>query len=118
MYFLIVFFAAPTAALAVRSQFKGSYSEDYNARKAMRTCDNDPGGNHTYSEFEMRANNGTGSATQGRVTDRDGANNICASAAWNQPFPNGKPFYVVVVRHRTCEDIPFAPDKCGNWQAT
>lgn len=46
---------------------------------------------------------------QGQVTDTDGANGRCAYSVW---------YTSPIVEHRTCEEVDFWPDMCGNWNGT
>jgi hypothetical protein len=90
----------PAAAFALRSDDGLDYSEDYNAVKNVRICDNETDGNGAYSDYQR---NGSGSTD--RVYDGNGSAAGCGNTS------SGNKIY----RHKACEDIAVLPDSCGPW---
>jgi len=88
----------PTAALAVRSYDGLDHSEDYNAVKHVRICDNETDGNGAYADYQR---NGSG------LTDRVDDGNGSAAGCGNTSAGNK------IYRHKACEDIALLPDSCG-----
>lgn len=94
------------AAEAVKSYQGSDYSQDYNTRKYIETCDMESDSTPVKGIYEMN----TGSS--GDVKDADGNNGVCGSKNAAGTTSN------YINRHKTCEYRSFWPDECGNWQAT
>jgi hypothetical protein len=91
------------ASAAARSLHGTDYSEDYNSRKNLRTCDRESDSNKTKGGFSATRNGGE----DGSVTDADGANGVCASMGLPTPGPS-------IAKHHTCEKNHLTWN-CGNW---
>lgn len=102
-YCLTLLLAPAVAADAVNSYQGDDYSYDFNSRRQLRTCDRESDGKDVHGDYQ-RTND-----AYGQVTDTDGANGNCADGVY---------YHLTIRRHRTCEEIDFWPDKCGNWEGT
>lgn len=96
---------APGVANAVRSYQGSDYSEDYNTKKSIRTCDQESDSTPVKGVYDMN------SGSDGDVKDSDGNNGVCGSKTVSTTSN-------YIMRHKTCEYRSFWPDECGNWQAT
>jgi hypothetical protein len=66
----------------------------------MGTCDQESDGNGAYSNFQT-----SGSGSTFRLEDPNGSAAGCGYGG----------AYNAIYRHRTCEDIAFQPDSCGDY---
>ena len=94
-------YATASAAYSYQGQ---DYSYDYSSRHNLRNCDQEADSTSTKGIYDFIDEGGS----NGNVSDQDGANGVCASAATGG----------TIARHRTCENPNWWPDECGNWQAT
>lgn len=99
------FVVLPGVAGAVKSYQGDDYSYDFNNYRQMASCDGESDGHDVHSDAKLA--NGT-TVTRASV-DTDGPGNSCGTSIY---LPSD------IVQHRTCEDIDFWPDKCGNWVGT
>jgi len=92
--------AAPATAAALTSYQGSDYSQDFNSRHNMRTCDQESDQTPVKAVYQK---------TDGRwddVKDSDGNNGRCAEEGTGG----------TVLKHKTCEYRWGWPDACGNWQ--
>jgi hypothetical protein len=101
--FGLLFVGATTAANAAVSRQGDDFTQDYNDRDRIRTCDNESDSTPVKGEYDT-----AGLISGGTVYDSDGNNGVCA-------HENPSSY---ILRHQTCEYRSFWPDECGNWQDT
>ena len=99
------FVVVPGVAGAAKSYQGDDYSYDFNGYRQITTCDGEADGHDVHSDARL-----SGGITVGRASvDTDGPGNSCGSSVY---------LAANITQHRTCEDIDFWPDKCGNWVGT
>jgi len=95
----------PGVAGAVKSYQGDDYSFDTMNWRQMYTCDREADGKDVHSDAKLANRTTVGRAS----VDTDGPGGTCGSSVLLSSD---------IVQHRTCEEIDWWPDKCGNWVGT
>jgi len=99
------FVVVPGVAGAAKSYQGDDFSYDHNSYRQISTCDMESDGHDVHSDARLSNGSVVGRAS----VDTDGPGNSCGSSVH---------LSLDITQHRTCEDIDFWPDKCGNWVGT